>query len=170
MSALPLFDELVPRTETDERYTPKWIFDALGETFDMDPASPMDAQTHVPAAKVFTRADDGLSQPWEGFVWLNPPFSNTTPWADRFITHAENDQGGLFLGPFANARWTQSMLRAATGVWLMRDFAFDHPTHAGKRSSMPLAMYGFGGRALIALNRAARLHPKAGTLVQAVLR
>lgn len=168
MSTLPLFEEKVPRTETDERFTPKWIFDALGETFDLDPASPVDAITHVPARRVLTRLDDGLVQPWDGFIWCNPPFSNTTPWADRFIAHAEVHEGGLFLGPFANARWTQSMLRAASAVWLMRDFAFDHPTHAGKRSSMPLAMYGFGMRALVAMQRAARLCPDAGTLVKAV--
>lgn len=168
MSTLPLFEEKMPRIETDERFTPKWIFDALGETFDLDPASPVDATTNVPVARVLTRLDDGLAQPWDGFIWCNPPFSNTTPWADRFIAHAEVDEGGLFLGPFANARWTQSMLRAASAVWLMRDFAFDHPTHAGKRSSMPLAMYGFGARARAAMDRAARLCPNAGTLVEAV--
>lgn len=168
MSTLPIFEERAPRVETDERFTPKWIFDALGETFDLDPASPMDAITHVPARRVFTRADDGLAQSWEGFMWCNPPFSNTTPWADRFIAHAAVDEGGLFLGPFANARWTQSMLRTASAVWLMRDFAFDHPTHAGKRSSMPLAMYGFGVRAHSALRRASGLCPDAGTLVRAV--
>lgn len=66
------------------------------------------------------------------------------------------------------ARVQLLVLRAASGVWLMRDFAFDHPTHAGKRSSMPLAMYGFGERALTAMNRASRLCPDAGTLVKAV--
>lgn len=159
---LPMFSVPVDRTETDERFTPRWVFDALGETFDLDPASPVDAMTNVPAQRVFTRLDDGLAQAWEGFVWCNPPFSNTTPWADRMREHGD----GLFLGPFANARWTQTMLRDARVTWLMRDFAFDHPTHAGKRSSMPLAMYALGRRAERALFRAAKVRPDAGQLVR----
>ncbi|WP_311878664.1 DNA N-6-adenine-methyltransferase [Microbacterium forte] len=162
MTTLPMFTAPIERTETDERYTPRWVFDALGETFDLDPASPVDAETKVPALRRFTRVDDGLAQQWEGFVWCNPPFSNTTPWAERMLAH----DNGIFLGPFANARWTQWMLGSARVTWLMRDFAFDHPTHAGKRSSMPLAMYALGRRAEVAVRRAARSLPEAGRLVQ----
>ncbi|MER3389962.1 MAG: hypothetical protein RJQ01_07995 [Microcella sp.] len=140
---------------------PPWLFEALGETFDTDPASPIGLDTFVPARNRFTREDDGLSQPWAGFVWCNPPFSNATPWADRFIAHG----CGLWLGPVANAAWFDRMLRASTEVWLMRDFAFVHPTHAGKRSSMPLAMFGFGTRAASAIDRAAKALPTAGVVV-----
>ncbi|WP_426624410.1 DNA N-6-adenine-methyltransferase [Leifsonia sp. McL0607] len=161
MSTLPLFAAPVDRTETDERYTPRWIFDALGETFDLDPASPVDAETNVPARAAFTRNDDGLAQPWHGFVWLNPPFSNSTPWSERFLEHAD----GIWLGPHANARWLHRMLCTADSIWLMRDFAFDHPTHAGKRSSMPLTMFGYGDRAARALARAAHAAPDVGVLV-----
>lgn len=164
MTTLPMFTAPIERTETDERFTPRWVFDALGEVFDVDPASPVDAATSVPALLRYTRDDDGLAQPWEGFVWCNPPFSNTTPWAERMLEHDH----GIFLGPFANARWTQRMLGAARVTWLMRDFAFDHPTHSGKRSSMPLAMYALGGRAEAAVTRAARALPDAGRLVRLV--
>ena len=165
MSAtVPLFGVPVDRTDSDERFTPRWIFDALGEQFDLDPASPVDAETNVPAESVYTRDDDGLAQAWHGFVWVNPPFSNSTPWAERFLAHGN----GLWLGPFANAKWLHRMLREADGIWLLRDFAFEHPTHAGKRSSMPLAMFGLGARAVSALERAASLMPEAGVLVQRV--
>ena len=161
---MPLFGVPIDRTDSDERFTPRWIFDALGETFDLDPASPVAATTNVPAAQVFTRDDDGLAQPWHGLVWVNPPFSNSTPWAERFLEHAN----GLWLGPFANAKWLHRMLREADGIWLMRDFAFEHPAHAGKRSSMPLAMFALGDRAVAALGRAASAMPDAGVLVQRV--
>ncbi len=139
MTVLPLFSHPIDRVDTDERFTPAWVFDALGEVFDLDPASPVEHETHVPAATLYTRVDDGLAQPWRGFVWLNPPFSNATPWADRFIEHAD----GLWLGPVANSGWFQRMLRTSDLAWLMKDFPFDHPLHAGKRSSMPLAMFGW---------------------------
>lgn len=150
------------RIDSDERFTPRWLFDALGETFDLDPAAPVEGGDHVPAAARFTRLDDGLAQPWHGFVWLNPPFSQSTAWADRFQGHGH----GLWLGPVANARWFVELSGAASRVWLMRDFAFDHPTHAGRRSSMPLGMIALGDRAAAAIDRAAkRLGPAAGTVV-----
>jgi hypothetical protein len=53
--------------------TPKWIIDAIGP-FDLDPAAadprPWDCAQHN-----YTAADDGLSQPWHGRVFLNPPFN-----------------------------------------------------------------------------------------------
>jgi hypothetical protein len=156
-----LFDVPIQGIETDERFTPQWVFDALAESFDLDPASPIGLDTFVPAARRYTREDDGLTSPWEGFVWLNPPFSNATPWADRFIAH----RAGIWLGPVANAAWFDRMLRAADIIWMMRDFAFVHPSHAGKRSSMPLAMAGFTDRAVTAIRRAAHRQPGAGVLV-----
>lgn len=159
--ALPMFVVPPERVDSDERFTPKWVFDALAVAFDLDPASPVGEYTHVPAGRVYTREDDGLSQPWFGFVWCNPPFSNATPWADKFIANGN----GLWLGPVANSDWFQRIMRVSSGVWFMRDFPFVHPTHAGKRSSMPLALVGIGDRALAALTRAARVQPDAGTLM-----
>ena len=158
---LVLFDAPIQSGETDERYTPKWIFDALGETFDLDPASPPPGIGAVPARAVWTNDDDGLTKPWHGFVWCNPPFSNGTPWADRFMAHG----CGLWLGPVANARWHDRMLRRSDAVILLRDFAFISPTHGGKRSSMPLSMHAFGARAHAALARFADAAPTAGVLL-----
>lgn len=147
---------------TDERYTPPWLFRALAESFDLDPASPVDGGDCVPATRKLTRHDDGLSAPWSGFVWLNPPFSNATPWAQRFLEHGQ----GLWLGPVANAAWFNTLANAAPRLWLMRDFAFTHPTHAGKRSSMPLALVALGERGAAAIDRAGTaLGPAAGVVL-----
>ena len=87
-----LFSAPVQARETDERYTPAWIFEALGERFDLDPASPPLGVSRVPTDAVWTKDDDGLTKPWHGFVWCNPPFSNSTAWADRFLQHANPSQ------------------------------------------------------------------------------
>lgn len=156
-----LFPTPVQSRETDERYTPAWIFEALGETFDLDPASPPLGVSRVPTAAVWTKDDDGLTQPWHGFVWCNPPYSHSTPWAERFMDHAN----GLWLGPIANGRWHDAMTRTSDALVILRDFAFISPTHAGKRSSMPLSLHGYGARAVAALHRFAERRPDAGVLV-----
>lgn len=156
-----LFGVVRDRREPDERFTPQWLFGALGETFDTDPASPVEGGDCVPARRKLTRNDDGLAQPWDGFVWCNPPFSNATAFADRFLAHG----CGLWLGPIANGGWLQRMARASDRLWLMRDFAFNHPTHAGKRSSMPLGLIALGARGAAAIDRAALVQPDAGVVM-----
>ncbi|MDB5716493.1 MAG: hypothetical protein JWO15_3890 [Sphingomonadales bacterium] len=156
-----LFPSPIQSRETDERYTPRWVFDALGEKFDLDPASPPLGVSQVPTAAVWTKDDDGLTQPWHGFVWCNPPFSIATPWADRFMEHG----CGLWLGPIANAAWHDRMTRASDAMILLRDFAFIGRNHAMKRSSMPLSMHAFGDRATVALRRFSELQPAAGVLL-----
>ena len=75
--------------ETNEWYTPKPIFDALGLQFDLDPCSP--GKHHwVPASKVFTKEDNGLIQDWHGLVFMNPPFEGRNghvPWLQKFLAH-----------------------------------------------------------------------------------
>ena len=66
---------------SDEWYTPKEILDALGK-FDLDPCAPI--RPLWPTAEVmYDQNIDGLSQIWEGRVWLNPPYSR--PLIELFV-------------------------------------------------------------------------------------
>ena len=159
---MQLFDAPTQSLESDERWTPAWVFHGLGLTFDTDPASP-GVGDFVPALTKYTKADDGLAQKWRGTVWLNPPFSNATAWARRFIDHGR----GVFLGPVANSAWCIELMQRADLVWFMRDMPFVHPTHAGKRSSMPLFMAAMGGIECGALRRLALSGRHGGVLFQA---
>lgn len=92
--------------ESDEYYTPKYIFDALEATFDMDVAAPIDhTYIHVPAKEFITR--DSLDLEWNGFIWMNPPFGKRNgliPWLDKFFQHAN----GIALVPDrTSAPWWQ---------------------------------------------------------------
>jgi ParB family chromosome partitioning protein len=62
----------------NEWYTPPEYIEAaryvLG-AIDLDPASSHIAQRTVQAKQYHTVATDGLSQPWRGRVWLNPPYA-----------------------------------------------------------------------------------------------
>lgn len=64
-----------------EYYTPPAIIEAARRTMggiDLDPASSSTANRIVKARRIFTNADDGLSQRWDGRVWMNHPFGRST--------------------------------------------------------------------------------------------
>jgi hypothetical protein len=69
-----------------EWLTPRNIVDTLGP-FDLDPcfSSPRPWET---AIHYYTEIDDGLSKPWFGFVWCNPPYGeHTEKWLERMAEH-----------------------------------------------------------------------------------
>lgn len=91
--------------DSDAWYTPPWIFEGLGVTFDLDVAAPSEVLDWVPARHRYTVADDGLALPWSGLVWCNPPYSAPTAWCRKWATHPD---GFLLIradlstsGPFA---------------------------------------------------------------------
>lgn len=97
-----------------EWYTPSWIFAALGLNFDLDPASPHDFITAVPAAAKYTVFDNGLKKPWFGRVWLNPPYGKKTPvWMNRMIQH---NNGIALVFSRTDARWFQDAMKAAAAI------------------------------------------------------
>ena len=60
-------------------HTPAEVLDVLYEAFgvfDLDPCSPTAARSSAPvkARVYYTAADDGLSLPWHGVVFINPPY------------------------------------------------------------------------------------------------
>lgn len=65
-----LFGVPIDRTETDERYTPKWIFQALGERFDLDNAARNVCARRPRRGSVATR---GHKVPRRGDVSNNQP-------------------------------------------------------------------------------------------------
>ena len=89
---------------SDEWYTPKSIFDALGLEFDLDPCSPREGSV-VPAKQVYALPFDGLTAPWFGLVWVNPPYSDPKPWVSRWLEHAN----GLLLVVSAKSYWRREL-------------------------------------------------------------
>lgn len=98
---------------TDDSYTPRWIFDAMGLEFDLDVAAPPGGPWHVPCRRYYTAADDGLIQPWEGLAWCNPPYSNYLPWAERF---AHADRAALMGILLPEVTWFPTVMNAADAV------------------------------------------------------
>lgn len=129
-------------TGSVEWYTPPHIFERLGLTFDLDPCHPEgDRLPWVPAARVYTRQDDGLAQPWEGRVWLNPPYGAELPkWLAKMAEHRH----GVALIFARTPSWFHDHVATADAVLFLRDrVAFVDRTGAppvredGKRADSP---------------------------------
>jgi len=92
--------------QSNEWYTPKYIFDALGLGFDLDVAAPKDRTfCHVPAREFIT--ENSLTEKWSGFIWMNAPFGNQSDkflWLKKYVEHGN----GIALTPDrTSAPWWQ---------------------------------------------------------------
>lgn len=73
-------------TNGDSWVTPPYIIEALGP-FDLDPCCPVN-MPHRTATVMLTKADDGLTAPYHGRVWFNPPYGRGIgAWYRRMADH-----------------------------------------------------------------------------------
>ena len=99
----------------DEQFTPDWVFEGLGVQFDLDVCAPIQHIDHVPAVNRLTVLDDGLTQTWVGRIWMNPPYSNSSLWVDKFIAHGN----GIALTQISKSKWFQKLWDAADALMLL---------------------------------------------------
>jgi hypothetical protein len=136
--------------KSDEWYTPGWLFDALGLTFDIDVCAPTD-RTHVstPARRFIDEHEDGLTAEWNGLVWCNPPYSSAGPWAQRMITHGN----GLLLAHVPiNGSWSLDCWRTCDAVTFFGGMHFVRPDGTEQRPAWWLQLVAWGPTATAALH------------------
>jgi phage N-6-adenine-methyltransferase len=140
--------------DSDDWYTPKYIFDALEATFALDVAAPEEGPKHVPCDRWYWK--DGLTLPWEGFVWMNPPYggrNGLVPWLDKFADHGN----GIALVPDrTSAPWWQDLADWAEEVFFVKGkIKFIRPDGSeGKQPSNGTTLVGLGQYASIAFEAA----------------
>jgi len=106
---------------THEWETPQALFDDLAWLFggfDLDPCA---TQQNAKCARFFTKADDGLSQQWEGKVFLNPPYGRDIGrWVRKaFEASLEGALVVCLLPARTDTRWWQEYARRGH-VWFLR--------------------------------------------------
>jgi hypothetical protein len=143
--------------ETDEWYTPAYIFDALGERFDLDVAAPVDGPRHVPADVWYS--DLSLILPWHGFVWMNPPFghqSTKRDWLGKFFMHGD---GVALLPDRTSAPWWQEFAPQASALlFVSPKVKFEKPDGTiGEQPGTGTTLLAAGKRGADALMRAKSL-------------
>lgn len=143
--------------ESDEWYTPRYIFDALGERFDLDVAAPVDGPRYVPVSRWIS--SESLERDWSGFVWMNPPFGHQSTkrrWLEKFFTHGE---GIALLPDRTSAPWWQEYApRADCVLFVSPKVKFERPDGSiGEQPGTGTTLLAAGHRAAAALHRAAVL-------------
>src|SRR5258708_34791919 len=105
-----------------EYYTPKEYIEAARQvmgSIDIDPASNEMANQVVRATKYYTKETNGLTKPWPGNVWLNPPYgkegnrANQATWSQKLIEQYQagiTKQAVLLVNAATETRWFQVLL------------------------------------------------------------
>lgn len=130
---------------TDSWITPKWLIDRIGP-FDLDPCACV-PQPWPCAARSYT--ENGLLLPWDGFVWMNPPYGRALgDWLNRLADHgsgialvfARTETDAFFSGVFG---------RAASLLFLRGRLTFHFPdgSPAPHNSGGPSVLVGYGALA-----------------------
>lgn len=101
--------------DTDDWYTPPWIFEELGLSFDVDVAAPPGGVPWIPALTSWSVEDDGLAHEWWGLVWCNPPYSAPLPWCDKWAAHGN---GVIVLRTDLSSRGPAAAFAAATSIFV----------------------------------------------------
>jgi len=130
----------------DEWLTPPELIKALG-VFDLDPCSPI-VRPWDTALEHYTIEDDGLMLPWEGRVWLNPPYGRmTTKWMEKMARH--NDGIALIFARTETATFTKYVWPVADSV-LFLDYrlTFCHVTgkQADNSGGAPSCLIAYGSQ------------------------
>lgn len=111
-----------------EWYTPAEYITAaravMGD-IDLDPASSEAANATVGAGEFYTIDDDGLSMPWFGRVWMNPPYSAglIDRFAGRFtdaFLDGEIEQGIALVNNATDTNWFCVLVTAASAITFTR--------------------------------------------------
>ncbi|MCI2958209.1 phage N-6-adenine-methyltransferase [Agromyces atrinae] len=129
----------------DRWLTPLPLIHALGE-FDLDPCG---APGHPTAKEVWTPEEfgDGLSMPWSGRVWLNPPYGRTME--DWMRALAEHGHGtALIFARTETKLFHELVWPLASGILFLRGrvtFLDLDGDPASASSGAPSCLISYGG-------------------------
>jgi DNA N-6-adenine-methyltransferase (Dam) len=81
--------------------------------FDVDPCG--NERSHVDAQLWYDVAHDGLAQEWHGSVFVNPPYSDVSPWAERLAAHQDPWVALVKLDP--TTAWWRTLVCTPGAQW-----------------------------------------------------
>ncbi len=141
-----------PINEKDEWLTPRWVLTLLGapDAFDLDPCAAPDPRPWPTAKRMIVRAQNGLLGPWEGSVWLNPPYGGPSivgPWMRRMAAHG--DGVALIFARTETDIFHQTVWGRASAVFFFRGrlfFSDSEGKTAANNAGAPSVLVAYGPR------------------------
>lgn len=148
----------------NEWYTPPEFIESARQVFgggiDCDPASCEIANQTVRASVYFSKENNGLSQTWQGNVWMNPPYAQpligefADAVSDKFES-GEIDAAIVLVNNATETAWFQRMTQAASAICFPKArIKFMDPQ--GNRTGAPLQ-----GQAILYMGGNAKAFAKA---------
>jgi len=141
-----------PTSKSEVWLSPPYVLTALGP-FDMDPCAALERPDWSGARKVYTIRDDGLSKPWEGRVWLNPPYGpKVGQWLKRLAAHGNGI--AMIFARTETDMFFEHVWQSAHAVFFFRgrvNFHFPNGTKAPSNSGAPSVLVAYGEENEIAL-------------------
>lgn len=137
----------------DEWLTPPELLAALGP-FDLDPCAPVSPPWPM-AAKTYTLQDNGLKQPWDGFVWCNPPYGReAAAWLARLADHG-NGLALIFARTETEMFFAHVWGKATAVLFLRGRLHFHHVNgaRAAANAGAPSCLVAYGKQAAERLSR-----------------
>lgn len=132
------------RMNNEEWLTPPEIVAALGP-FDLDPCSPINRPWPT-AARHYTLNDDGLSHPWFGRVWCNPPYGReAAEWIRRLADHGNGI--ALLFARTETEMFFRDVWPRATGLLFLEGRLHFHYVDGGRaaaNSGAPSVLIAYG--------------------------
>lgn len=80
---------------SDDWHTPPEIVEGMAREFGPFTLDPCCRPHTAKAPTFYTKNEDGLTQPWHGRVWLNPPYSDPGPWLKKAIEETTSGRAQL---------------------------------------------------------------------------
>lgn len=109
-------------TMTDTWLTPQWIINAIGIS-DLDPCgwAPGGLPIVKTAQNYITEIENGLSIPWSGSVFCNPPYSDLKTWLEKCSEYHCNTGAQVIVLCFVRSETKafQQNIKSATGINLI---------------------------------------------------
>jgi hypothetical protein len=136
---------------TDTWLTPPDLLAALGP-FDLDPCAASEPRPWPTAARHICRPADGLRAPWDGRVWVNPPYSQAGAWLGRLARHGRGT--ALIFARTETALFYRHVWRAASALLFLEGRLTFHrpdgrPGRANAGGPSVLIAYGDGDADLL---------------------
>jgi len=140
---------------TTSWYTPPSIFELLNLNFDLDVCAPQGGVPWIPAKNHYSLPQDGLTLPWDGLVWCNPPYGKETPkWLHQMNEHRN---GVALVMSRTDTKWFHNYLSKADCLLFLKgriQFVDGLNKTSGSGSTCGSVLVGYGKTAFDSLQMA----------------